>query len=518
MEEGGDMELQMFGAIYVGSYEVSLKVFEFNARKMIHEVDHIRMRMDLGSSIVETGSIDYEQVDALCDVLKEFVHILEGYRVTHYEAYASVIFQNADNKLFILNQIRLNSGVRIRIMTNSESRFISYKTVAGRKQFEDMIQTSAAIVDVGGAAVQIMLFRSGEIVTTQDMDLGSVRLQSLWAEGHTQNYYMSQMEEYISAHLAVLRRLYLKENVDYIVFMNDYCRALFKKISKDPQDESLMKTERFVKYIDKLLKKDVEGISEELNLSDENDERVLPSLLLFKSMIAVTGAREIWVPKLNINDGMAQDYGQKHKLLKSAHDFDGDVISASYQLARHYQCETRHIEELAVKIFDTIRKMHGLGKRERLLLRVASILQDCGRYVSLSDSANCAYNIIMSSEIIGITREEQEIVAQTVRYNTLPMDDYEDISTQISQEDYLIVAKLTAILRVANALDPGHRRKFKDMRITAKNRELIFTVDALEDISLEQELFDTKTAYFETVFSMKPVLRKKKIYNLGHKE
>ncbi|MCC8168083.1 MAG: phosphatase [Clostridiales bacterium] len=508
------MELHMFGAIYVGSYEVSLKVFEFNSKKKIHELDFIRARMDLGSSILETGSIDYKQVDELCVTLKEFVHILEGYRVMDYEAYASPVFNDADNLLFTLNQIKLYTGVNIRIMTNAENRFLSYRTVAERKQFEDMIQKSAAVVDIGGTAAQITIFRKGEIVTTQNMGVGSVKIHSLWAEGHTQNYYQSQTEEYITARLEEFSMLYLDKHVEYLVIMNDYCREVVKKLEKNPQDESLIASESFVKYIDELLAKDVVSISEELELTDEEDELIMPSLILFKQMVGMTGAKEVWSPKLSIADGIARAYGLSHKLIRSTHDYDRDVISASYQIAKHYHCESTQIEDLVVKIFDTIRKMHGLGKRARLLLRVASILQDCGKYVSLSDSANCSHNIIMFSEIIGLSYTERKVVALTVLYNTLELPDYEYISDEIDQDNYLVVAKLSAILRVANALNQSHQKKFTDMRIQAKGRELIFAVEATQDISLEQELFEAKTSYFETVFGMKPILRKKRVYSV----
>ena len=44
-------------------------------------------------------------------------------------------------------------------------------------------------------------------------------------------------------------------------------------------------------------------------------------------------------------------------------------------------------------------KIHGMGKRERLLLQAAAILHDCGRYVSLVNQSECSYQIIMASEI-----------------------------------------------------------------------------------------------------------------------
>jgi exopolyphosphatase/guanosine-5'-triphosphate,3'-diphosphate pyrophosphatase len=153
-----------------------------------------------------------------------------------------------------------------------------------------------------------------------------------------------------------------------------------------------------------------------------------------------------------------------------------------------------------------------MGSRERLLLEVAVILHDCGKYISLANSSKCAYEIIMASEIIGLTHNERQIVAMTVLYNILPLDDYEEVSDRLSREDYLTVAKLSAILRVSNALDQSHRQKFKDIGISLKGHNLVITVEALEDISLEQALFEAKTTYFENVFSMKPILKEKRVY------
>ena len=56
----------------------------------------------------------------------------------------------------------------------------------------------------------------------------------------------------------------------------------------------------------------------------------------------------------------------------------------------------------------------------------------------------------------------------------------------MSQEEYLCVAKLSAILRVANALDQSHKQKFKNIRIAVRERKLVITVEAFEDIALER--------------------------------
>lgn len=511
------MALQTFATIYIGSYEISLKIFELSAKKKIHEIDHVRSRVELGRDAYTKGTIGYELVDELCDILGEFSTIMNGYKVDTYEAYASAVLRDVSNELFILDQILLRTGLTVQVISNSEHRFISYKSVAGREQFEKMIQTSAAVVDVGGAGLQLTLFREGKLITTQHIVLGTMRLRELLLDrSRSLAVYEKQIEELINKKLESLRHLYLQDEVDYIVLMGDYCMELIKKVEKNHQEENVVKTEKFIKYINKLQKRTVEEISLELNLANDNDPLIVPSILLFKALAENMNSQNVWVPGVNMNDGIAYDYAEKNHLVKAIHNFEDDILSAAMNLSQHYSSYSPHIEALTIlstKIFDTMKKVHGLENRDRLLLQVATILHDCGKFISFANSPECAYHIIMSSEIIGLTHLEREIVALTVLFNTLPLYEYDKISDKIDQQSYMIVAKLSAILRVANALDQSHKQKFNHIRISVKGKELVITVESFDDISLEQALFDSKTAYFENVFSIKPILKEKRVYN-----
>ncbi|MCM1105701.1 MAG: phosphatase [Blautia sp.] len=512
------MAIHSYAAIYIGTYDISLKVFEYFDRKRLHEVDHIRFRLDLGRDAFANGSIGSELVESLCDKLAEFKRIMEGYRVEYYEVFASEVLRGVTNELFVLNQILLRTGFNVRVLSNSEHRFISYEAVAGREAFERMIATRAAVVDVGGASLQITIFKEGRLITTQHIEAGTMKLRSLLGDrGHSLKLYETQIEEYMNKKLEGFRAMYMNEDVDYVVLISDYGTELIRKIEKNGQDDKLVKLEKFIKFIDKLQKNTLEEITSELNLPNEREPLIVPSITLFKTLVENLSPKEVWVPGYGIQDGMAYDYAYRNKLLKSTHDFESDVISGAKFLSEHYSSYSPHIDalrRLSTQIFDTLKKVHSMGKRQRLLLEVATILHDCGKYVSMTGSAMSAYQIIMSSELIGLTHLEREIVAMTVLYNTKPLDDYEELSDRLDVESYLIVAKLSAILRVANALDQSHKQKFKNIRIVVKGRLLVFTVEAFEDISLEQALFDAKTAYFEDVFSMKPVLKQKRVYSV----
>ena len=103
------------------------------------------------------------------------------------------------------------------------------------------------------------------------------------------------------------------------------------------------------------------------------------------------------------------------------------------------------------------------------MLQAAAILHDCGKYISLAHGPECAYHIIMESEIIGLTHLEREITACVVLYNTYPLEDYENLSDKLDEESYMVVAKLAAILRVSNAMDRSHKQKLKGLKAALKD-------------------------------------------------
>ena len=511
------MGICTFAAIYIGSYEVSIKIFEISAKKKIRDIDFIRTRIELGRDAYSRGRIGYELVETLCDTLAEFKQIMQGYRVDQYEAYAAAALRDAENELFILDQIRIRTGLEVKVLSNSEHRFISYKSVAMQGAFEQMIQKGAAVLDAGGGGMQITVFAKGQVVTTQHLALGTMRMrEQLERKSNNLAQYELQIEEMVDKELEVFQSMYMNNvQIKYLIIMGDYISEISKKIEKEKEDNTIQ-VSKFLKYIRKLDKKNLEAISEELNLSDDNDALIIPYMMIFKCMAEKVGAENLWAPGTNISDGIAYDYAEKHNLLKVQHDFDADVLSAARNLSERYRSFTPHIDaltQMATLIYDTMKKVHGLGKRERLLLQVAAILHDCGKYISFANGPSCSYDIIMASEIIGLTHREREIVANTVLYNTWVLPAYEELADKMDHDSYLTVAKLSAILRVSNAMDRSHKQKFKNVRAAVKGRELVITIETIDDIALEKALFNSKTTYFENVFSMRPVIKEKRVYN-----
>lgn len=118
------------------------------------------------------------------------------------------------------------------------------------------------------------------------------------------------------------------------------------------------------------------------------------------------------------------------------------------------------LEQLGVEIINTLKKESGLSPRDTLLYRVSAILHDCGKYISLAHSGENSYTIINSSEILGLTHKEREMIAYVALFNRNPILPYDELADRFTEEEYIKILKLLAILRVTNALDRSHRQKF----------------------------------------------------------
>lgn len=513
------MAIKTFAAIDVGSYELAMKIYELSQKKGMREITHIRHRIELGTETYTNGKISYGRVDELCKVLRGFREIMQSYRVDDYKAYGTSAIRETENTTIILEQIRIRTGIMIEVISNSEQRFLDYKSIASKGEgFSKIIEKGTAIVDIGGGSIQISLFDKDSLVTTQNLKLGILRLREKMNKINPKNSQVEELvEEMISNQFYSFKKMYLKEyDIKNVIIVDDYISAVLKRTVGENGEKGYIGVAAYYSFVDELKKRNVECMAEYLGIADENVFLFFLSTILIKKLTKVMEAEYIWAPGVTLCDGMAYEYAEQNKIIAPAHNFEQDIIACARNISKRYMGSKKRgetLEKITLTIFDSMKKIHGFGRRERLLLRIAALLHDCGKYISLSTVAISSYNIVMATEIIGLSHAEREIVANVVKYNHLEFDYYEELSksTILDRESYLIIAKLTAIIRVANALDKSHKQKFQDIKVTLKEDALLLTVDNSMDITLEKGLFQEKADFFEEVYSVKPIIRQKRI-------
>jgi exopolyphosphatase/guanosine-5'-triphosphate,3'-diphosphate pyrophosphatase len=518
------MPIATFAAIDVGSNEVSMKIFEVSKKYGIKELDHVRYTIELGSETYTNAKISHRLVNELCQVLESFTRKMKEYSVTDYTAYATSAVREALNNLLIIDQIKLNSKLKVSILSNSEQRFLLYKAIALKEQeFNRMIEKGTAIVDVGAGSIQISLFNKGALLSTQNIKLGSLRIRELLSTMENQtNNFSNLLEEYINNDIQTFKHFFLNDfNLKNIIAVGDNLNDLlrFKDTIEDyKSNPSTLGKE----YIDKssfhnlygnLLARSTTEISYSLNIPKEQASLLLPTAMIYHKIFAESKADVMWFPGVTLTDGLVVDYAQKKEKLILSHDFTQDIIQAAKNIARKYHCNIAHmdnVEYIALTLFDCLTKLHGLNSRDRLLLQIAVILHNSGEYINMNEGAINSYNIIRSTEIIGLSHQEREFIAYLVRFHIGNYPKYTELDSNFSKDTYIKLSKLSAIFRVANALDKSHKQKFSNISISYRDNSLTITGTTTQDITLEKGLFEKKADFFEEVYGIRPQLKQKR--------
>ncbi|GAF81787.1 unnamed protein product, partial [marine sediment metagenome] len=262
--------------------------------------------------------------------------------------------------------------------------------------------------------------------------------------------------------------------------------------------------------LDKLVRRCGRYTAEELakrhGLQFAEAETLNPALLVYQILLRKTQAEEMVVSQVSMRDGL---------LLELARDVTGEedrvllesVIHSATAIAQKYRIDldhARNVAELAVRLFDELQADHGLGSRYRLLLRVAGLLHEVGAFVSNRAHHKHSYYLISNAEIFGLGPEEIAIIAQIARYHrrSVPKRSHPEYMA-LPRDTRVVVNKLAALLRMADALIRGHVRQAAGFRFERHGDELTVYLPGAADLLLEQRAVASKGDLFEDIYGIK---------------
>ncbi|MBO6016386.1 MAG: exopolyphosphatase [Lachnospiraceae bacterium] len=507
--------MKTFAAIDVGSYELTMKIYEISTRGRIKEIDCIRHSIELGTDTYNTGKISLERVDELCEVLKEFHIIMDTYQVDAYRAYGTSAIRETENSSIVLDLIRNRTGICVEVVSNSEQRFLEYKAIATREEdFSQNIKQSAAILSISGGSIQISLFDKDTLIATHNMRLGVLRLRErLQMLQPKTNHYENLLLDIANPQMSQFKKMYLKNReIDNLILVDDYVSYILQNPSITEDKPGYLPCQEFLKIVEDLRETRLTDFIKKMDIPEEKMDLFYHSAVLIRNVIDVLGAKMLWAPGVCLCDGIVYEYAQDNRLLRSEHDFEKDILASVAEMGKRYMISNKRsetLESISLGIFDAMGKVHGMTQRDRLLLRIAARLSDCGKFISIMNMAECSYSIVSSTEIIGLSHVERELVASVIKYSMMIFPNA-DVQREFGNEIYLKIAKMTAILRLASGLDRSYRQKFKNSSVQLRDDELIIMVDSPDDITLEKGLIGRKAQFFEEVFSVKTVIRQKR--------
>jgi exopolyphosphatase / guanosine-5'-triphosphate,3'-diphosphate pyrophosphatase len=230
--------------------------------------------------------------------------------------------------------------------------------------------------------------------------------------------------------------------------------------------------------------------------------------VLAETLIEGFGLNQLRACDWALREGILLDFIASHADEVAAADRVPDLRRRSVlQLAERLRSDAahgRHVADLALKLFDSIRSRHRLGRRERELLEFAALLHDVGLYVNHSKHHRHSHYLITHGELRGFTPEEIAVIAAIARFHkgAPPKSSHEEL-TELSPEARRLVIQLTAILRVADSFDRSHHGVVRDLRIARRNGRLTIRLDtAGRDAALELWGAERKSDLWEKSFDV----------------
>lgn len=165
---------------------------------------------------------------------------------------------------------------------------------------------------------------------------------------------------------------------------------------------------------------------------------------------------------------------------------------------------------LAMRLFDDLKKLHGLGDAERDCLEAAALLHDTGYSRGLTRHHKRSAEIIAERGIDGFDRRELRIIALAARYHRKsgPKSSHADFTAH-RRADRAIIEKLSALLRIADGLDRSHGAAVLDLEAAFDAKTVSLALVAATAIEAEISGMEKKSGLFETVFKRKILVEKR---------
>ena len=505
---------RLVAVLDMGASAVRLVVAEIAAKTPLRIVEDASRGVLLGRDTFSTGVIRSETMEAALAAVLGFRKIIDGYGVRDIRAVATSAVREARNAEVFLDRIRRRTGIAFEIINEAEESRLVHLAV--RHTFGTHAAFKGAwtlLAEVGGGSTDLTLLRRGEPKISGVYALGAVRLrQQLDLKRHSHDLQISLLKRYIANVIEEIRLEIPLRRVTHVIALGGDVRFVASQMIEQGQagsDRDLPRAE-FLAFCDQVERLDEESLIERFRLPTVEAQTLVPALLIYRAVFAETAARRLVVADASLRVGVALDLSEPGGRLGAA-DFEQQVLASADALGQKYRFDGAHglhVASLSASLFDQLREEHGLGDRERLLLRVASLLHDIGTYVNLRAHHKHSQYLLANSQIFGLSDTETAIVANIARYHRrgLPQNSHLPYLA-LDRVDRLIVDKLAAILRLANALDAEHLGKVRHLQLRKAADVWTLDIDSTGDVTMELQAADARMDFFTETFGRKLLLR-----------
>lgn len=469
--------MRRIAAIDIGTNSIHMIVAELRDGGY-RVIDREKDAVQLGLGSLDGAPLTPEAIDRGIESLERMKKIAERRHAKEIIAVATSAVREAPNKREFLRRVPLH----VRVISGTEEAELIYRAVRSAVELQN---ETALCIDVGGGSVEIIVGRSTDIHFAHSAPLGALRLaQRFSLTDFAENADMDRCRRFVRKTVRPIQKKVRAFDADVCVATSGTALALAGGTATAHGLKRLRRSD-IADTIANLAETTAEERSVELEFDRKRAQTIVAGAIVIDEMMDAFDVDELLVCPAAMREGIVESL---------THGTRDSVRRASVlALARRMNCDIRHgthVAHLAGRIFDAL----DLRESGRELLEYAALLHETGMHISERGHDRHTDYIVRNGDLKGFTEEQIAIIASVARfYRKDPPDDW-----NIRQ----MKAKLTAILRVADGLDRGHRQRVRDVHVDVDD-DVVIELQTRGDASVEIESAKKRAKYFRQVFGAK---------------
>lgn len=283
-----------FGAIDIGTNAARLLVGEVTKEgdhSFVKKISYTRIPLRLGEEVFDKGVISPQKTADFVKTMQAFKLISEIFQVKQLRACATSAMREASNRNQVLDKIKRATDIDIEVISGEEEARLIFGTFF-LLEFDKI--SSFIVIDVGGGSTEISLFENGERVAGRSFELGTLRI----LKGKTSADTWKQMATWIEKEVDF-------SNVHKVFATGGNINKLHKMLGVQ-NAEPLTKT-KLKKLYKELAVLSVEQRVDRYQLKPDRADVIVPACEIYLYIMKVLEAKELFVPKIGLSDGMVYD-------------------------------------------------------------------------------------------------------------------------------------------------------------------------------------------------------------------
>ena len=504
---------RLVAVLEIGSTGSRLLVAEIFSDGRWKALDRANKPIALGRDVFTSGQVSRESFLECISIINNFREYLRSWGINDSDVYAiaTSALRAAKNRDVFVDRVRQETGFELEIVDGIEENRLMYLAVrfALKNDVPLFWRANSMIVEIGGGSTELMLLRRGQMVAAHSLKFGTIIIDQASRIGSSE-----ARERYINETIKSTSEILASElDLAYVrtfVIVGLDANIAAAQVGKDLNEQcSVIPRDTFTEFVRTIQDYSIDECVEKLHLLFWEAENFIPGMLVYKLLLERTGANKVVVPKVTMREGLLIDLARGVDPVLQE-DFFSQVLASALSLGKKYRIDEahcRHVAKACMTIFDALVKEHGMSRRERMMLEVAAMLHDIGSFIKASGHHVHGQYIMKNTDIFGLKREEMDIIGNVIHYHRGNAPSSQDIDyIALQREERILVLKMAAIIRTADALDRGHSQQVKLVSVEKKSETVVLHTEGSRDLSLELMGLEEKGSLFQDVFGYRIVI------------